>query len=176
MAGKNYRLQYLSSSNISFFFLKILFFSFFSPKPPGYIVVYSQLWVLLVVACGMLPQRGLISAAMSVPRIRTSKTLAEAAELVNLTTRPWGRPLKYILNFLWFGNVLISFLSLYSSLCYFNPLRLQDSEPFIFHLAYLSHILISFLIVTLILKVSINTESLIIIKQIIILVLLQFLP
>uniref|UniRef100_A0A8C4MJ11 Solute carrier family 7 member 13 n=1 Tax=Equus asinus TaxID=9793 RepID=A0A8C4MJ11_EQUAS len=42
---------------------------------PQYIVVYSSLWVLLVVACGMLPQRGLMSSAMSVPRIRTNETL-----------------------------------------------------------------------------------------------------
>ena len=49
--------------------------SFFSPKPPRYIVVYSSLWVLLVVACGTLPQRGLMSSAMSAPRIRTNETL-----------------------------------------------------------------------------------------------------
>ena len=59
-----------------FFSFKDLFFSFFfSPKPPLYIVVSSSLWVLLVVACGMLPQRGLMSSAMSVPRIRTNETL-----------------------------------------------------------------------------------------------------
>ncbi|XP_070101762.1 heterogeneous nuclear ribonucleoprotein A/B-like isoform X1 [Equus caballus] len=44
-------------------------------KPPWYIVVYSSLWVLLVVACGMLPQRGLTSSAMSAPRIRSNETL-----------------------------------------------------------------------------------------------------
>ncbi|XP_070339073.1 syntaxin-binding protein 4 isoform X2 [Equus asinus] len=42
---------------------------------PRYIVVYSSLWVLLVVACGTLPQRGLMSSAMSAPRIRTNETL-----------------------------------------------------------------------------------------------------
>ena len=58
------------------FFLKILFFfPFFSPKPLWYIVVYSSLWVLLVVVCGTLPQRGLMSSAMSAPRIRTNETL-----------------------------------------------------------------------------------------------------
>src|SRR3712207_7512632 len=57
------------------FFLKILFLSFFSPKAPQYIVVYSSLWVPLVVACGTLPQRGLTSSAMSAPRIRTDETL-----------------------------------------------------------------------------------------------------
>ncbi|XP_070442301.1 heterogeneous nuclear ribonucleoprotein A/B-like isoform X1 [Equus przewalskii] len=44
-------------------------------KPPWYIVVYSSLWVLLVVACGTLPQRGLTSSAMSAPRIRSNETL-----------------------------------------------------------------------------------------------------
>uniref|UniRef100_F6SRY0 Myelin protein zero like 2 n=2 Tax=Equus caballus TaxID=9796 RepID=F6SRY0_HORSE len=42
---------------------------------PRYIVVHSSLWVLLVVACGTLPQRGLMSSAMSAPRIRTNETL-----------------------------------------------------------------------------------------------------
>ena len=41
---------------IGFFFFKILFFFLFLPKAPWYIVVYSSLWVLLVVACGMLAQ------------------------------------------------------------------------------------------------------------------------
>src|SRR3712207_8035910 len=50
-------------------------FRSFLPKAPRYIVVYSSLWVLLVVACGTLPQRGLMSSAMSAPRIRTNETL-----------------------------------------------------------------------------------------------------
>ena len=57
-----------------FFFFKILFFLFL-PKAPRYIVVYSSLWVLLVVACGTLPQRGLMNSAMSAPRVRTNETL-----------------------------------------------------------------------------------------------------
>ena len=59
------------------FFKDFIFFSlfFFSPRDPQYIVVYSSLWVLLVVACGTLPQRGLMSSAMSAPRIRTNETL-----------------------------------------------------------------------------------------------------
>ena len=56
------------------FFLRFYFFLFL-PKAPQYIVVYSSLWVLLVVASGTLPQRGLMSSAMSVPRIRTNETL-----------------------------------------------------------------------------------------------------
>ena len=66
------------SPTFFFFLLKIFFFfnfSFFSPKPCRYIDVYSLLWVLLVVVCGTLPQRGLMSSAMSVPRIRTNETL-----------------------------------------------------------------------------------------------------
>ena len=61
-------------SRFLFFFLRFYFFLFL-PKAPRFIVVYSSLWVLLVVACGMLPQRGLMSSAMSVPRIRTNETL-----------------------------------------------------------------------------------------------------
>ena len=51
------------------------FFFLFLPKAPWYIVVYSSLWVLLVVACGTPPQRGLMSSAMSASRIRTNETL-----------------------------------------------------------------------------------------------------
>ena len=56
----------------SFISFKDFYFFLFLPKAPQYIVVYSSLWVLLVVACGMLPQRGLMSRAMSAPRIRTN--------------------------------------------------------------------------------------------------------
>ena len=58
-----------------FFFFKDFIFFLFLPKAPWYIVVYSSLWVLLVVACGTLPQRGLMSSAMSAPRTRTNETL-----------------------------------------------------------------------------------------------------
>ena len=57
----------------NFFFL-VKDFIFF-PKAPWYMVVYSSWWVILVVECGMLPQRGLMSSAMSVPRMCTNKTL-----------------------------------------------------------------------------------------------------
>ena len=59
---------------VGFFFFFTLFFLFL-PKAPQYIVVYLQLWVTLVVACGMLPQHFLMSSAMSAPRIRTNETL-----------------------------------------------------------------------------------------------------
>uniref|UniRef100_A0A9L0RWW9 tRNA methyltransferase 11 homolog n=1 Tax=Equus caballus TaxID=9796 RepID=A0A9L0RWW9_HORSE len=36
---------------------------------------YGKLWILLVVACGTPPQRGLTSGVMSAPRIRTGETL-----------------------------------------------------------------------------------------------------
>ena len=55
--------------------LQRIFFFLFIPKAPQYVVVYSSFWVLLVVACGTLPQRGLMSSAMSAPRIRTNETL-----------------------------------------------------------------------------------------------------
>ena len=51
------------------------FFPLFLPKAPWHIAVYFQLWVLLFVACGMLPQHGLMSGAVSVPRIRTGEIL-----------------------------------------------------------------------------------------------------
>ena len=61
---------FYNQKNINFFFFKG--FSF-PPKAPWYIVVYFQLWVLLVVACGTRPQHGRMSGAMSAPRIRTVK-------------------------------------------------------------------------------------------------------
>ena len=80
------------------FFFKILFFFLFLPKAHRYTVVYSSLWVLLVVGCRTLPQCGLTSSAMSTPRIRTNETLGPLQlEHTNLTTRPRGQPL-----FLWF--------------------------------------------------------------------------
>ena len=69
------RERTLERADCFFFFFKILLFFLFLPKAPRYIVVYSSLWVLLVVAYGMLPQRGLMSGAMSAPRIRTDETL-----------------------------------------------------------------------------------------------------
>ena len=62
-------------SGINFFFKDFFIFFLFLPKAPRYIVVYSSLWVLLIVACGTLPQRGLMSSAMSAPRIQTNETL-----------------------------------------------------------------------------------------------------
>ena len=79
----------------SFFFLKILFFPFL-PKIPWYLVVYFQLWVLLVVACGTPPQHGLMSSATSAPRIRTSETLGRQSRVRNLTTWPRGQPPHFI--------------------------------------------------------------------------------
>ena len=88
--------QYFFFFFFRFYFI-YLFFFLFPPKAPRYIVVYSSLWVLPVVACGTLPQRGLMSSAMSVPRIRTKEnTGPPAAERANLTTRPRGQPLPLI--------------------------------------------------------------------------------
>ena len=56
------------STVIDFFFKDFIFFLFL-PKALQYIVVYSSLWVLLVVACGTPPQHGLMSSAMSASRI-----------------------------------------------------------------------------------------------------------
>ena len=57
------------------FFSQDFIFFLFLPKDPPYIVVYSSLWLFLVEACGTLPQRGLMSSAMSAPRIRTNETV-----------------------------------------------------------------------------------------------------
>ena len=57
------------------FSFKDFIFFLFLPKAPQHRVVYSSLWVLLVVACGMLLQHGSMSSAMSTPRIRTNETL-----------------------------------------------------------------------------------------------------
>ena len=74
------------------------FFSAFSPQTPPVHSCIFYLWVLLVVACGMPPQRGLTSSAMSAPGIRTSKPRAAEVECTNLTTWPWGRPPQSVLK------------------------------------------------------------------------------
>ena len=79
-----------------FIFLKILFFLYL-PKDPRYIVVYFQLWVLLVVACGTSPQHGLMSGAMSMPRIPTGEILghrSRARELNHSATGPAPYPIN----------------------------------------------------------------------------------
>ena len=56
---------------VEFFFLR---FYFFSPKPP----VHSCIFLVVdpsIVVCGTLPQRGVMSSAMSTPRIQTHGTL-----------------------------------------------------------------------------------------------------
>ena len=45
-------------------------------------------------ACGTPPQHGLMSSAMSAPRIQTGKPWAAEEEHANLTTWPQGRPLS----------------------------------------------------------------------------------
>ena len=71
---ESYFDKFFGFSFFCLFFKEFIFFLFL-PKAPWYIVVCFSLWVLLVVACGTLPQRGLMSSAMSAPRIRTNKTL-----------------------------------------------------------------------------------------------------
>ena len=73
---------------------KDFIFFLFLPKAPQHIVVYSSLWVLLVVACGTLPQLWFdeqchVRAQDSSQR----NTGLPAAECTNLTTRPRGQPL-----------------------------------------------------------------------------------
>ena len=62
------------SSKLIFFFFRFYFFPFSPQSPPVHSCIFL-LWVLLVVACGTLPQHGLMSSAMFVPRIRTNETL-----------------------------------------------------------------------------------------------------
>ena len=82
----------VSSFKGSFFF-KILFFLFL-PKAPWYIVVYFQLWFLLAVACGTLPQHGLMNGAMSTLRIQTSESPSHRSRVRELNRSATGRPLK----------------------------------------------------------------------------------
>ena len=85
-----------------FFFLKILFFLFL-PRVPWYIVVYFYLWVLLAVACGMPLQHGLMSGAMSTPRIQTGETLGHQSrvhKLNHLATGPAPAPKFFIYSFM----------------------------------------------------------------------------
>ena len=51
------------------------FFSAFSPQIPPVHSCIFWLWILLGVACGTLSRHGLMSSAMSVPKIRTGDTL-----------------------------------------------------------------------------------------------------
>ena len=69
------------------FFNTFLFF-FSPPSPPVYSCMFFQLWVLLVVACGMPPRHGLMSSAMSALRIQTGETLGRRSEVHEL--KPLG--------------------------------------------------------------------------------------
>ena len=71
-----------------FFFFKDFIFFLFLPNVPRDIVVYSSLWVLLVVACGTLPQRGLMSSAMSVEPTKHWAACSRAHELNHSATGP----------------------------------------------------------------------------------------
>ena len=77
---KQWSPQYTIYKNLGNFlsfpllFLKILFSPFSPQSPPVHSCIFF-VWVLLVVACGTLPQCGLMSSAMSAPRVRTNKTL-----------------------------------------------------------------------------------------------------
>ena len=84
----------------SLFFLRILL-CLFLPKAPRYIVVYFYLWVLLVVACRMPPQHGLMSGAMSAPRIRTCKALGHrfGAHKLNHSAMGWTLLLNFNFTF-----------------------------------------------------------------------------
>ena len=78
------------TTGIAQVFLKILFFRFSPQNPLVHSCTYS-----LVVACGMPSQHGLMSGAMSVPRIRTGETLchhSRAQELNHLATGPAPSP------------------------------------------------------------------------------------
>ena len=96
--GRFFLLLFLLKEHLFFFFERFYFFLFL-PKAPQYIVVYSSLWVLLVVACGTPPQRGPTSSAMSAPRIRTNETLGRLQRSVQ--TQPLGHgasPRFFFLN------------------------------------------------------------------------------
>ena len=74
----------------SFFLFKDFIFPFSPQSPPVHSCIF-QLWVLLVVACGPPPQHGLMSGAMSEPRIWTDETLggrSRARELNHSASGP----------------------------------------------------------------------------------------
>ena len=67
------------------------------PRVPQYITVcIFWLWVPLVVLCGMPPQHGLTSGAMSMPRIRTGETPGSQSRAHKLNTQPLGWPQVFI--------------------------------------------------------------------------------
>ena len=66
------------------------------PKAPAHSCI-SQLYVPLVLLCGMQPQHGLTGSARSAPRIQTSEPWPVKAENTNLTTMPLGQPHEKVL-------------------------------------------------------------------------------
>ena len=86
-------------AGLSFFFLKILFFSFFSPKPPVHSCI---LFVVGPSSCGMWDAASACFDEQCHVRAQDSNqrnTGLPAAELVNLTTRPWGQHLAGLSKF-----------------------------------------------------------------------------
>ena len=82
----------LNEKEILFFFKDFIFP--FSPQSPLVHSVCFQLWVLLVVACGTPPQHGLMSGAMSAPRIRTGETLGRCSGACKLNHWAMGPALR----------------------------------------------------------------------------------
>ena len=77
-----------STAFLCFYYFILIFFL---SKDPWYIVVYSSLWVLLVVACGMLPQSGFMSSPIPCPGFKPTKhwaTCSGVCELNHLATGP----------------------------------------------------------------------------------------
>ena len=68
-------------------------FLLFLPKSPQYIVVYFSCGYLLVVACGMPPQHGLMSGAMT----WTSETLGRRSRACELNHSAMGPPICYLI-------------------------------------------------------------------------------
>ena len=105
---------YLLYMVLLFFFLKIFTFFLLSPQSPTVHSYIFQLWVLLLVAPGMLPQHGLMNGAVSVPRIQTSKTLGHGSRVHELNHSAMG-PAPIWCLFLLSEVVLAIFFSVFLS-------------------------------------------------------------
>ena len=66
--------------------------------PPVHSCMFLVVGPSIVVACGMPPQHGLMSGAMSTPRIRTYKTLGRRSRACQLNHLAMGPALTIVLR------------------------------------------------------------------------------
>ena len=94
-----FKFLYVQSFYFILFFTIVAYLFFFLmlylPKSPLVHSCISLLQVLLVVACGTLPQHGLRSGAMSASRIQTSETLGLRSGVRELNHSATGLPQSF---------------------------------------------------------------------------------